>query len=67
MLFLMISLGCFAFFAVIFAATFTIDHFAEIWQGGRRAGTDASAGGPPTAAGSISCRASAGWLRRWLA
>ena len=33
MLFLMISLGCFAFFAVIFAATFTIDHFAEIWQG----------------------------------
>ncbi len=33
MLFLMISLACFAFFAVVFAATFTIDHFADIWQG----------------------------------
>jgi len=37
MLFLFISLACFALFAAIFAATFAIDHFASIWE---TAGTD---------------------------
>jgi hypothetical protein len=32
MVFLFISLACFALFAAIFAATFAIDHFAEMWQ-----------------------------------
>src|ERR1035438_7429684 len=32
MLFLFISLACFALFAAIFAATFAIDHFASIWE-----------------------------------
>jgi hypothetical protein len=32
MLFLFISLACFAVFAAIFAATFAIDHFASVWE-----------------------------------
>jgi hypothetical protein len=32
MLFLFISLACFALFAAIFASTFAIDHFAAIWE-----------------------------------
>lgn len=32
MVFLFISLACFALFAAIFAATFAIDHFASIWE-----------------------------------
>jgi hypothetical protein len=32
MLFLFISLACFAVFAATFAATFAIDHFARIWE-----------------------------------
>jgi hypothetical protein len=32
MLFLFISLACFALFAAIFAATFAIDHFASTWE-----------------------------------
>ncbi len=32
MLFLFISLACFALFAAVFAATFAIDHFASVWQ-----------------------------------
>jgi hypothetical protein len=32
MLFLFISLACFALFAAIFAGTFAIDHFASVWQ-----------------------------------
>jgi hypothetical protein len=40
MVFLFVSLACFALFAAIFAATFAIDHFASAWEtaegGGRR-------------------------------
>jgi len=40
MLFLFVSLACFALFAAIFACTFAIDHFASAWEeaeaGGRR-------------------------------
>ena len=32
MLFLFVALACFVLFGVIFAATFTIDHFADIWE-----------------------------------
>ncbi|MGA2195861.1 MAG: hypothetical protein ABSH40_11370 [Bryobacteraceae bacterium] len=32
MVFLFISLACFALFAAIFAATFAIDHFATTWE-----------------------------------
>jgi len=32
MLFLFVSLACFALFAAVFAATFAIDHFASVWQ-----------------------------------
>ena len=32
MIFLFVSLACFALFAAIFAATFAIDHFASMWQ-----------------------------------
>jgi hypothetical protein len=32
MLFLFVSLACFALFAAIFAATLAIDHFASMWQ-----------------------------------
>jgi hypothetical protein len=32
MLFLFISLACFALFAAIFAATFAVDHFASVWE-----------------------------------
>jgi hypothetical protein len=32
MLFLFISLACFAVFAAIFAATFAIDHYASLWE-----------------------------------
>ena len=32
MVFLFLSLACFGFFAVLFAATFAIDHFASKWQ-----------------------------------
>jgi hypothetical protein len=32
MIFLFVSLACFAVFAVIFAATFAIDHFASRWE-----------------------------------
>ena len=32
MVFLFVSLACFALFAVIFAATFAIDHFASKWE-----------------------------------
>ena len=32
MIFLFVSLACFALFAVVFAATFAIDHFASRWE-----------------------------------
>jgi hypothetical protein len=32
MLFLVVSLGCFALFAVVFAATFAMDHFGTKWE-----------------------------------
>jgi hypothetical protein len=32
MLFLFVSLACFALFAAVFAATFAIDHFAAVWE-----------------------------------
>jgi hypothetical protein len=32
MLFLFVSLACFAVFAAVFAATFAIDHFASVWE-----------------------------------
>jgi len=32
LLFLFISLACFALFAAVFASTFTIDHFASMWE-----------------------------------
>ena len=41
MLFLFISLACFALFAALFAATFAIDHFASVWQ---TAGADSRRG-----------------------